>query len=147
MKTLSNKEKRMFIKENNLNLNKKDNIIIKDNIFYINDKPILIKIDNIILPHLKNLEVNIKYYNKKISEVYIDKGAIPFILKGANLMRPGISKTEEFKKGEIVIIKDENYSKSLAIGKALFDSEEIKNLEKGKVIEILHYYNDNFFKF
>jgi len=92
------------------------------------------------LPHLKSLAED------SFKSVYIDKGAIPFLLNGADMMRPGIQKIEDgFKKGDIVIVRDENHNKALGVGFALFSSVDMQKQEKGKSLNIFHYFNDEHF--
>jgi len=80
--------------------------------------------------------------NPTIPCVYIDLGAIPHITKGADLMRPGLKEFDIFEKGQLVIIKDVIHKKPIALGIAEYSSEEIKQLEKGKVINNIHYVGD-----
>ena len=44
-------------------------------------------------------------------------GAVKFMCKGANLMRPGIKKFTEFEKDKLVCIVEETHHKFLAVGK------------------------------
>ena len=53
----------------------------------------------------------------------------------------------DFEKCCFVVIRDEKHSKPLAIGEALFSSEEISKMEKGKVILNLHYIGDKIWTF
>ena len=66
--------------------------------------------------------------------------------KGANVMRPGIKKFTEFEKDEIGCIIEESQNKFLAVGKAMVYSSELENMEKGEVIENLHYISDKFWE-
>jgi PUA domain protein len=144
MRFLSNKEKKQLNEDlpDFLKFNKKDEIKEdKENIIYKNGEKYLIKINNLYIPHL-NILNNIENY---FPSVYIDKGAIPFILKGADLMRPGITKIDKnINKESIVIIKDENHNKNLAVGISLYSTEELKKQEKGKSIKIIHYFGDKY---
>lgn len=96
--------------------------------FYLQEKPI---------PTLKLI---IK--NNFLPKIVIDMPAVKFIANGADVMRPGIKKIEEFSKDAIIAIVDETHQKPLAIGQALFSSEEMKNMDSGKVIKNLHYVGD-----
>ena len=73
-------------------------------------------------------------------------GAVKFVCNGARIMRPGITKFDTFKKDDIVIVKDQNYEKSLAAGIALDDSEIAASKLKGYVIDNLHYISDKFWE-
>lgn len=74
--------------------------------------------------------------------VTVDMGAVKFVCNGAKVMRPGITKFDSFKKGGIVLVKDQVHGKVLASGLALEDSETAHSMEKGYVIENLHYISD-----
>jgi len=78
--------------------------------------------------------------------VVVDMGAIKFVCNGARVTRPGIIKFDTFKRGDLVTVKDEKYSKVLAIGRALADSTTAINNIKGYVIENLHYIGDDFWE-
>jgi PUA domain protein len=73
-------------------------------------------------------------------------GAVKFVCNGAKIMRPGITKFDSFKKDDIVIVKDQTYGKSLAVGIALDDSEIATSKSKGYVIDNLHYISDKFWE-
>ncbi len=57
-------------------------------------------------------------------------------------MRPGITRFDSFKKGDIVIVKDQTHGKVLAAGIALEDSDSASAMQKGYVVENLHYISD-----
>jgi PUA domain protein len=139
MRYLSKKEKKELQAKlpKGYQIDKKDEIKEENNIIYKDEQKYLIKEKNAYLPHLQSID------DTKYRAVYIDKGAIPFILKGADLMRPGITKIDDnIQKDEIILIKDENHNKNLAIGYALNNSDNIKKQEKGKSIKIYHFFKD-----
>ena len=138
MKQLNKKEIKELFANNNIEISKKDKIIEDNNIIYINKTAFFIKKDNKILPLLKNPSI------ENLPNIFVDKNAIPFITKGADIMRPGITNLDDFKENEIIVIRDEKYKKPLAIGITLFDSEEIKKLNKGKVIKTYNFVGDKY---
>ena len=79
---------------------------------------------------------------EKFPYVQVDMGAVKFMCKGANLMRPGIKKFSEFSKHDIVCIVEESQNKFLAVGKSEVDSSELDNMKKGEVLKNLHYISD-----
>ena len=101
----------------------------------------ILKIDNDYLPFLSETEML-----KKFPNVMVDMGAIKFMCKGANLMRPGIKKFTEFEKDNLVCIMEESQHKFLAVGKAMVSSSELENMEKGEVLKNLHYVSDKFWE-
>jgi len=73
-------------------------------------------------------------------------GAIKFVCKGANIMRPGITKFSDFEKGEIVCVIEESQRKFLAVGKAEMPSKQLDETKKGEVIKNMHYISDIFWE-
>ena len=115
----------------------------------VNEKGIIItgneitavKIGENILPFLDDTAIL-----EKFPYVKVDMGAIKFVCKGANVMRPGITKFSDFESGEIVCVIEESQNKFLAVGKAEMSSEEAKNANKGEVIKNMHYISDDFWE-
>ena len=143
MRYLSNKEKKELSSKlpKGYEINKKDEIKEgKDEIIYNGENKFLININGSFYPHLKSIDEN------KYKSVYVDKGAIPFVIKGADLMRPGIQKIDDnIQKEEVIQIKDENHNKTIAIGISMFSSEEMQNQEKGKSVKVIHYVGDKYY--
>ena len=112
-----------------------------------NDKSILV-IDSVIgisirndfiLPFLGKTDIL-----KKFPSIVVDSGSIKFICNGARILRPGIVKFDSFIKNDIVVVKDEKFEKYLSVGLALEDSVVAEKLQKGYVINNLHYVGDKF---
>ena len=101
----------------------------------------ILKIDDDYLPFLSETETLEKFPN-----VTVDMGAVKFMCKGANLMRPGIKKFTEFEKDKLVCIIEESQHKFLAVGKAMVSSSELEEMEKGEVIKNMHYISDDFWE-
>ncbi|MEW6605503.1 MAG: PUA domain-containing protein [Thermoproteota archaeon] len=79
---------------------------------------------------------------QRFPSVSVDMGAIKFVCNGAKVMRPGITSFDPFKKGAIVVVKDQTHGKALAVGIALDDSEVAKAMTKGYVVDNVHYISD-----
>ena len=101
----------------------------------------ILKIENDYLPFLSETTIL-----KKFPNVEVDMGAVKFMCKGANLMRPGIKKFTEFEKDKLVCIVEETHHKFLAVGKSVVSSSELESMEKGEVIQNLHYISDKFWE-
>ena len=101
----------------------------------------VLKINDSYLPFLDQTEVLEKFPN-----VMVDMGAVKFMCKGANVMRPGIKKYTEFSKGDVVCIVEESQHKFLAVGKAIVDSSELENILKGEIVKNLHYISDKYWE-
>jgi len=100
-----------------------------------------VKIDEDILPFLGDVPIL-----EKFPYVIVDMGAIKFVCKGANIMRPGITKFSDFESGEIVCVVEESQNKFLAVGKAEISSKEAEDASKGEVIKNMHYISDDFWE-
>ena len=100
-----------------------------------------IKIGDDILPFLDDIPIL-----EKFPYVTVDMGAVKFVCKGANVMRPGIKKFSDFENGEIVCIVEESQNKFLAVGKAKMSSKEAEDANKGEVIKNMHYISDDFWE-
>ena len=105
------------------------------------DEMTAIKIGDDILPFLDDITVL-----EKFPYVKVDMGAIKFVCKGANVMRPGITKFSDFENGEIVCVIEESQNKFLAVGKAEISSKEAEDANKGEVIKNMHYISDDFWE-
>jgi len=142
MRTLSNKEKKSLIDliPKGYTVSKKDTIKEEDGILYKNGEVFLLLLNDNYFPHLKSIP------QESYKSVYVDKGSIPFLIKGADLMRPGIVEIEDnIEKDEVILIKDYEHQKTIALGISLYNSKELNNIEKGKVIKVYHYVGDNYY--
>jgi PUA domain protein len=97
----------------------------------------ILKIKDEYLPFLSEISTL-----EKFPFVQVDMGAVKFMCKGANLMRPGIKEFSEFSKDDIVCIVEESQNKFLAVGKSEVGSFELENMDKGEVLKNLHYISD-----
>ena len=96
--------------------------------------------DEWVFPTLRALIKNPPESRKAI----VDSGAIAYIAKGADLMRPGIvDLTDDILTGRPFVIVEENHGKPLAIAVAMMDSADIKASDKGKVAKNIHYVGDD----
>jgi PUA domain protein len=94
--------------------------------------------DDIILPFLGGKPETLVQF----PSVKVDMGAVKFVCNGAKVLRPGIVGFGSFKKGDIVTVQDQTHGKMLAAGIALEDSEAAKAMQKGYVVDNLHYISD-----
>ena len=115
---------------------------IENNAQIITGKGIkILRIDDDYLPFLSETEMLERFPN-----VMVDMGAVKFMCKGANVMRPGIKKNTEFEKDKLVCIVEESRHKFLAIGKSMVSSAELENMDKGEIIKNMHYISDKFWE-
>ncbi len=109
-------------------------------VIFLDDHIAFVKDDNGVYPYLGS------QYPDRLPKVVVDMGAIRFVCNGADVMAPGITEMDEFDEGEVVVIRDVNHGKALAIGLATKSSAEIEASKKGKVIKNLHYVGDKFWE-
>jgi len=83
-----------------------------------------VKIGDDILPFLDDIPIL-----EKFPYVTVDLGAIKFVCKCANVMRPGITKFSDFDVDDLVCVIDESHLKFLAVGKAKMSSEQMKETD------------------
>eukprot|EP00804_Cyclotella_cryptica_P027182 CCRYP_017161-RA/>CCRYP_017161-RA protein AED:0.25 eAED:0.25 QI:299/1/1/1/1/1/2/2629/140 len=115
------------------------------------DEPIFFQHrDGPILPTLKFVH---KYPGLEFTSVRVDKGAIPFLLGGANVMCPGLTNeggempadSDEkpgLEKGDGVVIYAEGKEFPLAVGFMTMSSKDVRSKNKGTGIEVCHYLGD-----
>ena len=109
-------------------------------IYLIDKQPLLMEMDDWVFPTLRGAVAR-PFQNRQI---VVDSGAVAFMAKGADVMRPGIlSVSDDIKSGNPAVIIEERYRKPLAVVLALYDSEEIRNLERGKMGKNIHYIGDD----
>ena len=115
---------------------------IENNAQIITGKGIkILRIDDDYLPFLSETTMLEKFPN-----VMVDMGAVKFMCKGANVMRPGIKKNTEFEKDKLVCIVEESQHKFLAVGKSMVSSTELENMDKGEIVKNMHYISDKFWE-
>ncbi|HJM66609.1 MAG TPA: PUA domain-containing protein [Candidatus Thalassarchaeaceae archaeon] len=96
--------------------------------------------DNITFPTLRS----ILRWNLEKRWCAVDRGAIPFLMNGADCMAAGIQIVDpDIKRGDLVWIRDQEHGKPIAIGWALIDSEKMDEATKGKAIRTIHWIGDD----
>ena len=74
----------------------------------------------------------------------VDRGAIPFLMNGADCMAAGIQIVDPvIQRGDLVWVRDEEHGKPIAIGWALMDAETMDQSIKGKSIRTIHWIGDD----
>lgn len=77
--------------------------------------------------------------------VTIDEGALKYIIKGADVMRPGISKYDDWgESGKLVVVREEKKGRAAAVGRTAVASSEMAELKKGNCVKNLHHAGDRF---
>jgi PUA domain protein len=120
-----------------------DELIVSEGaVYFVDDAPSIIRTEKGLLPSLK--------FDKVIGSlprIIIDMGAVARVANGADIMRPGVKDLQgDFGKGKLVVIVDEKYGKPIALGITEVNSEEMRAMSKGKVIENVHYVGDELWR-
>ena len=117
---------------------KKDTVILEDDLIKKDDEIYFFYKNNDLIPSLKLL-----LKNNFLNKIIVDMGAVKFVINGADIMRPGIIKVDDkIKEGDFIVIVDETHGKPLAVGKSLFNSEDLRSQTSGKSVENIHYVGD-----
>ena len=110
-----------------------------EDIILIDGTPMIMWIDGEPFPTLKGaleLEIKSKY-------VVVDMGAVKFVIKGADIMSPGITDADpKINEGDLVIIIDETHRKPLATGRSIISGPEMVENREGKAVKTIHHIGD-----
>ncbi len=75
--------------------------------------------------------------------VTIDEGALKYIIKGADVMRPGIVKYDDWgEAGKLVVVREEKRGRAAAIGRTTVATAEMGELKKGNCVKNIHHAGD-----
>jgi len=118
-----------------------EELLVEDgSIIFVDQRALILRTQKGLLPSLKFDEVI-----GSLPKVVVDMGAVPHVVNGAQIMRPGIREVKnDFGKGDLLVVVDEKFGKAIALGLADMDSEAMKSTSKGKVITNVHYVGDLF---
>ncbi|WP_292424671.1 RNA-binding protein [Methanoregula sp.] len=108
-------------------------------LYLVNKKPLLMDTGDWVFPTLKGA-VQCPFPERMVT---VDAGAIPYVVNGADVMRPGIvAVSDDIVAGSPVQIADERHKKPLAIGVALMDGPAIRASAQGKMCKNFHHVGD-----
>ncbi|MGQ9543730.1 MAG: DUF1947 domain-containing protein [Candidatus Bathyarchaeia archaeon] len=111
-------------------------------ILIFNGVPLLFTRGNLFVPTLL-----FEPYLSSLPQIIVDMGAVPHICDGADVMAPGVRNINGvFQEGSFVTIMDEKYRKTLAVGKALYNSDFMAKVSRGAVVETLHHVGDKVYR-
>ncbi|EFJ21050.1 hypothetical protein SELMODRAFT_417664 [Selaginella moellendorffii] len=106
---------------------------------------------NLILVNNVPLFFNVRDDPTVMKKLQVDRGAIKFVLAGANIMCPGLTSPgggldESVAAEAPVAIMAEGKQHALAIGFTKMSALDIKNINKGIGVDNMHYLNDGLWK-
>jgi PUA domain protein len=118
------------------------------NLVVVNNVPLFFNVrDGPYMPTLRLLH----QYPGIMKKFRVDRGAIKFVLAGANIMCPGLTSAggdldEEVPADSPVAIMAEGKEHALAIGYTKMSAKDIKSINKGIGVDNMHYLNDGLWK-
>ncbi|KAI5780434.1 PUA-like domain-containing protein [Geopyxis carbonaria] len=107
--------------------------------------------DDALIPHLRIVHM----YPDCFPSIQVDRGAIRFVMAGAQLMCPGLTSPgarlpaaeDKIEKGQVVQVRAEGKEHACMVGVLAMGTEEIKSVNKGVAVEAGHYLGDALWKF
>ncbi len=108
-------------------------------IFLINKKPLLMEFRDLVFPTLRGA-LEHPFPERR---VVVDQGAVPFVVNGADVMRPGvISVSDDVVENKPVQVVEERHGKPIAIALALYNASSIIESRSGKMCKTVHWVGD-----
>jgi PUA-domain protein len=108
-------------------------------IFFVEGVPMAFSVEGRVMPTVKGLLA----FPAKDRFVTVDEGAIDFILRGADVMAPGVVAADpKVQPGDAVWIREEKHLRPLAVGVAIMSGPEMAAAEKGKAVRTVHHLRD-----
>ncbi|MGP8124673.1 MAG: PUA domain-containing protein [Nitrososphaerales archaeon] len=75
----------------------------------------------------------------------VDEGAIRYLLNGADVMRPGMKRFDDWgAPGAVVVVKEEKKGRAIAIGLSIASGSEAAAMTKGSCLKNLHHIGDRY---
>lgn len=118
------------------------------NLVVVNNVPLFFNVrDGPYMPTLRLLH----QYPGIMKKFRVDRGAIKFVLAGANIMCPGLTSAGGEVDAEVAVdspvaIMAEGKEHALAIGYTKMSANDIKSINKGIGVDNMHYLNDGLWK-
>jgi PUA domain protein len=107
-------------------------------VILVDGEPMLFKHENDWYPTV----LSIIKFRPETYKVVVDEGALPYVMNGADIMKPGIVWADEkIKKGDFVYIAVEKKETPIAVGIALVDGKDMVG-GKGRAVKNLHHLKD-----
>eukprot|EP00249_Psilotum_nudum_P008760 c21492_g1_i1 orf=184-729(+) len=118
------------------------------NLVVVNNVPLFFNVrDGPYMPTLRLLH----QYPSIMKQFVVDRGAIKFVLAGANIMCPGLTSPGGALNDDVpaeapVAIMAEGKQNALAIGFTKLSAKDIRAVNKGIGVDNMHYLNDGLWK-
>jgi len=118
---------------------------VKDaEVYLVDRKPLFIRLHRII-PSLVSV-VKYRVVFPRLPVVVVDDGAVPHLVRGADVMVPGIVEVKgELCRGSLAYVSDLK-SRIFVVGEALMNKSEVLGKRRGRALKNLHYAGDKLWK-
>ncbi|HXW94579.1 MAG TPA: PUA domain-containing protein [Nitrososphaerales archaeon] len=78
-------------------------------------------------------------------QAFVDEGAIKYLLNGADVMRPGMRKFDDWgPAGRMVVVREEKKGRGIAVGPSSVASSEAQMMTRGGCIKNMHHLGDKY---
>lgn len=75
----------------------------------------------------------------------VDEGAIKFLLNGADVMRPGVRRMDDWgDTGRLVVVREEKKDRAIVVASSMVKGTEAAAMSKGPCLKNLHYVGDRY---
>jgi len=107
-------------------------------VFFLNGEVLFAEENKLLFPTLAFHKI-FPYLPK----IVVDMGAVPYVCQGADVMAPGVIRTQgDFNNQDFILVVDERHKQVLAVAIALLASNFVGSLKHGKVAKNIHYVGD-----
>ncbi len=108
-------------------------------IFFVDGVPMAFASEGRVMPTVKGLLA----YPATERFVTVDEGAVSFILRGADVMAPGVVDADpKVAVGDAVWVREVKHLRPLAVGIAVMSGPEMAAAEKGRAVKTVHHLRD-----
>jgi PUA-domain protein len=108
-------------------------------LYMVDKKPLLMELGSTVFPTLRGI-LEHPFPERRI---VVDSGAVPYVVNGADVMRPGVvSISDDIRPGSPAQVVEERHGKPVAICIALYSAEEMQKKTSGKVCRNIHHVGD-----
>jgi PUA domain protein len=110
-------------------------------LYFLDGLPSIIQVNDSMIPTLTCQCLD------RLPSAVVDMGAVPYVCNGADVMAPGVVEIRgEFEEGGLIVVRDVRHGKALAISSALYSSQSMRSVRKGRVLKNLHYVGDQLWR-
>ena len=108
-----------------------------EKLYLLRNKPLIIEMGNEYIPSLFSCNLF------KLPVIWVNHGATPHIINGADLMAPGVVKVVgQLAEGKVAVVTEQSKNIPLAIVKVLGNWDEMLRVGRGKIARNIHHIND-----